>query len=106
MTIRAYCGKEEEFHLGNFTAFNRFQEEVSRLGNYPNLLQRTFLEGKVEHTDSEQVKLLTSSVIGMLMECKALEDKPLSPDSKWILEQLTRMLNYAVKSGNDIEFRQ
>ena len=106
MGLSMFIGQAEEVRLTNAVDFNSFLNEVSQYGDFPNLLTRSFSEGKISlDFKPANPTLFNSSVQELLKECKHIEENfghLLSDVSIHVLGQIKKACNLSKRRGRDI----
>lgn len=104
MGLSAFIG-DKEYSLGSAVHFNTFLNNVSKIGDFPSLLQRSFSEGSVEIQYEGEPDLFTSSVYALLADCSELKRSgKLVGVDKDILDSLIDICDAAIMEGKSIEF--
>lgn len=100
--------EEQEFYLGDATSFNAMLNEVSQIGEFPNLLDKSFVEGKILFNYDGEPTDLRCSAKRLQLECRQLleeENENLSDESRYILSQLLRGVNTGLVRKVDITIK-
>ena len=104
MGVNLFVG-EEQIGLCSAVFFDEYLNEVAEYGDYPNILTRSWNEGKISvKYEKKEPDLFDSSVIELIGECKdLLKNHGLSERAKVLTQRILVACNMAVKLNKDIE---
>ena len=95
---------DHEYTLGTASHFNEFLNEISKIDHFPNLMTKSFQEGRMRVDKMVRPTVKECSVINILSECLIIEQQEgLSNISLHILDQLIDMCRRAMKQKVHIE---
>lgn len=93
------------FFLGSAIEFNAFQNEVAKIGDYKNILNRRFDKGKIIFGYEGELTPTKSSVALLKREVDELWEKELSDTSLSILSSIRQACYIAIRNEEDITIK-
>jgi hypothetical protein len=93
---------EEGFEIGSHTTINEIMNEIAKIGVYPSIIQRSFVEGRIV-LNPTKVDIYETGLEQTKKEIDELQTKVLSEDAQMFLNALESAVDYALEHGLDIE---
>lgn len=94
---------EDEIRITNFVDFNKFLNEASKYGRFPNMLGKSWAYGSFRSDYIGDDKLWTGSLEDLVAEIDVLSDMPLTRFSKFILSRIKHACTIAQKKEENIQ---